>query len=171
MTWPSLITSDNSHDQICPTYFTSFPLNSVQRNFVYIFQSKYVGRAINEWNSGLLAHNQGLGITVFKSRQRKHISLFPERLRPALVSTEPPIEFVTMIFLNQKAAGAWRWPLTFITFYLHLAPWLQMIIKYKQNVVKHTQLMILLRFISYIVPFNDMFRLQVWAIFRLTTFS
>jgi len=30
--------------------------------------------------------------------------------------------------------------------------------------------MILLRCISYIVSFNDMFRLYLWAIFRLITF-
>jgi len=33
-----------------------------------------------------------------------------------------------------------------------------------------TQLMILLRCTSYNVSFNDMFRLQLWPIFRLITF-
>jgi len=41
--------------------------------------------------------------------------------------------------------------------------------KYKQYIVKHKS-MILLRYISYIFSFNDMFRLQLWAIFRLITF-
>jgi hypothetical protein len=76
----------------------------VQRNFVHIFQSKYVGRTIYEWNWELFAHNQGLGSTVFKTRQRKHIFLFPERPRAALWSTEPPTELVPLIFLSRKAA-------------------------------------------------------------------
>jgi len=81
----------------------------------------------------LLAHNQGLDSMVLKFRQRKHIFFFPERPIRALGSTEPPIELVTLIFLSRKAAGAWHWPLTFISFYLHLAPSLQMLIKYKQS--------------------------------------
>jgi len=42
-------------------------------------------------------------------------------------------------------------------------------VKYKQY-TNTIQLMILLRCISYIVSFNDMLRLQLWAIFRLITF-
>jgi hypothetical protein len=41
--------------------------------------------------------------------------------------------------------------------------------KYKQYVVKINSV-ILLRCISYIVSFNNTFRLQLWAIFRLITF-
>lgn len=86
LTSPSSITSDNSHDQLCPIYLPSFLLNSVQRNFLYIFQSKYVGRTIYEGN------------------------------------TETPIELVPLIFLSQKARGAWHWPLNLIHFYPHSGP-------------------------------------------------
>ena len=129
MTTPSPVTSDNSHDQLCPIYFPSFPLNSVQGNFVYIFLSKYVGRTIYEWNWELrvLAYDQGLNSTVFKSQQRKQTSLFPERPRPALGPTEPLIELVPLIFLSRKVAGMWQWPLTFIPINLHMAPRLQMV--------------------------------------------
>ena len=85
---------------------------------------------------------------VFKSWHRKCIFLFPETPRPALGSTEPPIEFVPLIFLSRTAAGAWPWPLTSITIYLHLTPWLQVVIEYKQNIVKHTQLILLRRILT-----------------------
>jgi len=73
--------------QLCPIYFISFPLNSVQRNFTYTFQSKYVGRTIYEWNWELIVHNQGLVSAVFKSRQRKHVFLICERPRPVMGPT------------------------------------------------------------------------------------
>ena len=57
-----------------------------------------------------------------------------------------PQSFLLYWYHWYLSAGAWRWPLTFIL-YLHLAPWLQMLIKYKQNIFRHTQLMILWRFI------------------------
>ena len=88
----------------------------MQRNFLYIFQSKYVGRTIYEWNWELPAQDQGLCSMVFKFQQRKQIFLFFKMPGPALGTTEPPIELVPLIFLSQKAPRARRWPLNLIIF-------------------------------------------------------
>jgi hypothetical protein len=78
----------------------------VQRNFVYILQSYYVGRTIYEWNWELLALDQGLSRKMSKSQQSKHIFLFLEMPRTALGPTEPPIELVPLIVLTRKAVRA-----------------------------------------------------------------
>jgi hypothetical protein len=56
--------------------------------------------------------NLPAGRPGFASRQGQGFCLLANASRPALESTQPPIEWLTWVFSGIKAAGAWSWPLT-----------------------------------------------------------
>ena len=58
----------------------------------------------------------------------------------------------------------------FLTFRWDIPVVLYGTIKYKQNIAEHISIKDFIKIYSYIVIFNEMFRLQLWAIFWLITF-
>jgi len=84
------------------------PLSHVRGCLLNVFAATlhiWVGRD----RSVGIAVRYGLYGPAIESRWKRD---FPQSSRPALRSTQPPVQWVLSLFPGGKAVGAWRWPPT-----------------------------------------------------------
>jgi hypothetical protein len=92
------------HQLSIPTprnYFSPFPLWHYSRGRYIDYASRY-----SDW----LRAGRRRGQSSSPGRVKNF--LFSKSSRPALLCTQPPIQWVPDAFPRGKAAGAWSWPLT-----------------------------------------------------------